>query len=94
MTPFEEAKRKRNLADGFKETKGLQDGHCNRRACQKPLAEESRILGRRYSMRDHETFTDARLYYCADCAAQFDLADIRNRAEKRITVEVIEDAAA
>lgn len=90
MDAFEEGKRRRNLAEGFKETKGLKDGHCNRRACQTPLAEESRILGRRHSMTDHETFTNARLYYCSHCADQFTLADIRNRAERRITVEEFE----
>lgn len=89
---FEDRKRKRNLADGFKETKGLKDGHCNRKACQAPLAEESRIFGRRFSMTDHETFTTARLYYCHHCADQFTLADIRNRAERRITIEEFEPA--
>lgn len=87
MDWFETEKRKRNLAEGFKETKGLKDGHCNRRACQSPLQIEWDTLGQRYSMRDHETFTDARLYYCAHCAGQFDLADMRNHAERRITVE-------
>lgn len=80
-------KRKRNLAAGYNETKGLKDGHCNRYACQAPLAREWEAIGRRYSMRDHETNTDARLYYCAGCADQFDLADTRNHAECRISVE-------
>lgn len=88
MSAFEIAKRRRNLAEGLQETKGLRDGHCNRRACQKPLNIESHALGQRFYMSDHETFyAGGRLYYCANCAAQFELADIRNRAEKRITVE-------
>lgn len=71
MTPFEQDKRRRNLAEGFKETKGLKDGHCNRRACQAPLAGQ-----RQSSMRDHETFTaDGRLYYCAPCTHLFNEAD-------------------
>lgn len=82
MNVFERDKRRRNLAEGYKETKGLKDGHCNRRACQAPLAGT-----RQFYMRDHETFTDGRLYYCDDCAAQFDMADRRMMNGLRCTLD-------
>lgn len=87
MTPFEKDKRKRNLLSGYKETKGLRDGHCNRYACQKPLADESEMTGRRYSMIDHETFTTGRLYYCCRCSIEFNKVDDQMNRERRITVE-------
>jgi hypothetical protein len=66
MSMFERAKRRRNLQEGYPEDKGLKDGHCNRSGCLAPL------VGRpQYSMMDHETFTDARLFYCKTCADQF-----------------------
>jgi hypothetical protein len=91
MKWFESEKRKRNLAAGYQETKGLKDGHCNRSACQAPLAGEWESTGERYSMIDHETFTDARLYYCANCAAQFDMADRQMMNAPRITRETRDD---
>lgn len=64
-------KRRRNLAEGYEETKGLKDGHCNRSGCQAPL------IGRPQAyMRDHETNVDgARLYYCGRCADMFNRHD-------------------
>lgn len=71
MTPFEIEKRKRNLAQGYKETKGLKNGHCNRAACQAPLASHAQCY-----MSDHEMCTHhGRLYYCIPCKRQFDKAD-------------------
>lgn len=84
---FETAKREANLAAGFIETKGLRDGHCNRRDCQAPL------IGERFrcSMRDHEFNTDGRLYYCRACAVLFDQADRHSRHGPRISREEARD---
>jgi hypothetical protein len=70
MIWFEDEKRRRNLTAGYEETKGLKDGHCNRRACQAPLAGRPQS-----SMEDHELMTDGRLYYCLPCTRRFDDAD-------------------
>jgi hypothetical protein len=61
-------------------SKGLKDGHCNRSGCLRPLAGQHQ-----YWMCDHETFTDARLYYCQPCAHQFDRADDQFEALRRCT---------
>lgn len=86
MTAFERNKRQRNIADGYKETKGLQNGHCNRRACQAPLSTpDGRPLPQSY-MRDHETASDGKLFYCLPCTRQFDEADARFGDPRRCTV--------
>jgi hypothetical protein len=82
MTWFEQNKRMRNNKDGYPDDKGLKDGHCNRSGCLRPL--EGRP---QYWMTDHETFTDARLYYCQPCAHQFDRADDQFRSPRRCTRE-------
>lgn len=65
--------------------KGKMDGRCNRRACQKPLADEPV----RCSMTDHETFVEGkRLYYCMRCADAFDDADRGSPLGNRITREL------
>ena len=58
--------------------KGLQDGSCNRTACQMPLAGQ-----RQFFMRDH--MTGGRLHYCAACAEKFDEADAQFREPRRCT---------
>lgn len=82
---WEFAKRKRNLADGYKETKGLRNGHCNRQACQADLN------GQRQSyMIDHERFTEGeRLYYCHPCTLKFNEADRQFQRDmpRRCTLE-------
>jgi hypothetical protein len=83
MTPFERDKRRRNIVAHYYEDKGLRDGRCNRQACQQPLA----VWRHRASMRDHETNTNERLYYCPPCAQQFDAADDEMRQPRRITYE-------
>ncbi|MGX9944917.1 hypothetical protein ACTG4Q_20865 [Bradyrhizobium denitrificans] len=82
MSMFERAKRARNLKEGYPEDKGLRNGHCNRSGCLAPLT------GRpHYWMRDHETFTDAKLYYCEPCADQFTRWDKHIGAPIRCTLE-------
>lgn len=83
MTPFEMRKSTRNLEEGYKETKGLKDGHCNRSACQASL------FGKPQSwMRDHETFTDYRLYYCEPCTRLFNEFDDKYAVgHRRCTME-------
>lgn len=83
LTWFERQKREANLKAGYEETKGLKDGHCNRYACQAPLADEPQ----RHSMSDHEFFTDSRLYYCGHCAVLFTKSDIQFGDPIRITTE-------
>jgi hypothetical protein len=79
---FERTKRARNLKEGYPEDKGLKNGHCNRSGCLAPLT------GRlHYWMRDHETFTDAKLYYCEPCAEQFTRWDKHIGAMIRCTLE-------
>jgi len=92
LDTFEADKRRRNLKDGYKEEKGLKDGYCNRRACQKPLKNESAIIGERYSMEDHETSTSNRLYYCAECAMAFTSSDmmVKSNLPPRIRIDKIE----
>jgi hypothetical protein len=69
---WEQAKRRRNVADGNKETKGLKYGFCNRTACQKPLLDEPIAC----SMVDFESNSSTeRLYYCMACAKDFDKWD-------------------
>ena len=84
MSWFEREKRKRNLADGYKETKGLKDGHCNRYACQAPLAGQPQSW-----MRDHETQTDSKLYYCLKCTMAFNESAMRFQPDmpRRCTME-------
>ncbi len=89
MTVFEREKRARNLTDGYKETKGLRGGHCNRAACQAPLTDPDGGLLPQSSMRDHERFTDGRLYYCWPCTLQFNEADDRFREPRRCTMEAV-----
>lgn len=72
MTDFERAKRASNVRSGYLPTKGLKDGHCNRYACQAPLKGKPQ-----YSMKDFETSTDNRLYYCQKCAVMFAREDER-----------------
>lgn len=79
---FHRAKLARNVERGHEPTKGLQNGHCNRAACQAPLAGQEQ-----WSMEDHETFTDARLFYCARCARQFNEADARYGERQRCRLE-------
>jgi hypothetical protein len=82
VSMFERTKRARNLKEGYPEDKGLKNGRCNRSGCLAPLA------GRpHYWMRDHETFTDARLYYCDSCAEQFARWDKHIGAPIRCTLE-------
>lgn len=83
MTPWEEDKRKRNLASGYQETKGLKDGHCNRYACQAPL------LGHpQWSMEDFEVWgSGQRLFYCQSCAFRFNEADDQYGDERRCRLE-------
>lgn len=88
---FEQRKRNRNLKAGYLETKGLKGGYCNRSACQAPLSGEW-SLGPQWSMRDHETFTDERLYYCDRCARMFNGDDAKMGLEPRCT-EVVEEPA-
>lgn len=83
MSWFEQKKREENLKQGYIETKGLKDGHCNRQACQAPLASEPQ----HQSMTDHEYFSDGRLYYCSPCSYLFDKADQQFGDPKRITRE-------
>ena len=71
-TQFEERKIERNIADGYEPTKGLKNGHCNRSGCQAPLAGQPQS-----SMVDHETATNARLFYCERCTDAFDRSDRR-----------------
>jgi hypothetical protein len=83
MSWFETEKRKRNLAAGYEETKGLENGHCNRAACQEPLLPGDP----RGWMRDHETNTDAKLYYCLGCVLLFNETDRQMGRPFRCTVE-------
>lgn len=80
---FETEKRKRNVEDGYPETKGLKDGHCNRSGCLMPLNE---LPLPQYTMRDFETHTDALLYYCEGCAMMFNRDDERASMPLRCTV--------
>lgn len=82
MSLFEISKRKRNLREGYPETKGLKDGHCNRGGCCQPLAGRPQFF-----MTDHETFTDERLYYCPECADQFNRWDKHNGTPMRCTYD-------
>lgn len=87
MTPFEKDKRKRNLADGYKETKGLKGGHCNRFRCQAPLSLPDGTLLQQSWMIDHERFTgEGRLYYCHPCTIRFNKADDDFRQPRRCTM--------
>jgi hypothetical protein len=79
---FERTKRKRNLKEGYPEDKGLMNGHCNRSGCLAPLSGQPH-----WWMTDHETFTDARLYYCEACANQFTAWDKQIKAPIRCTLE-------
>jgi hypothetical protein len=82
MSAFEIRKIRRNLAEGYRETKGLKNGHCNRRACQAPLDGKPQAY-----MGDHETFTNERLYYCLPCAKQFNDWDDKIGEPRRCTVD-------
>jgi len=82
MSMFERAKRRRNLQEGYPEDKGLKDGHCNRSGCLAPLAGQPQ-----YSMMDHETFTDASLFYCKPCADRFTAWDESIKAPIRCRPE-------
>jgi len=62
--------------------KGKRDGSCNRTACQDVLAGQLP----RWSMSDHEHFTNGRLYYCQTCAEDFNKSDIRFGTPERCTV--------
>ena len=78
---FERTKRKRNVKEGYPETKGLKDGHCNRSGCLRPLAGKIQ-----YTMTDHETFTNEKLYYCSPCAEDFTKWDEHIKAPIRCTI--------
>lgn len=84
MSAFEDDKRRNNLAQSYKETKGLRNGHCNRAACQAPLRH-----GHQSYMRDHEMMTDGKLYYCLPCTRLFDEADMQFSPDqpKRCTMD-------
>ncbi|ARQ95418.1 hypothetical protein [Bradyrhizobium phage BDU-MI-1] len=82
MTMFERSKRARNRKEGYPEDKGLKNGHCNRSGCLAPLEGQPH-----WWMIDHETFTDARLYYCQVCADQFTAWDRHIGAPIRCTLE-------
>jgi hypothetical protein len=82
MSWFEQQKRMRNNKDGYPEDKGLKDGHCNRSGCLQPLAGQ-----KQHFMRDHEFFTDAKLFYCNNCAHLFTRADNQFRMPIRCTLE-------
>lgn len=58
--------------------KGLQDGSCNRTACQMPLAGK-----RQFFMRDY--LTGGRLHYCGDCGDLFDADDRKFGDPRRCT---------
>jgi hypothetical protein len=82
MSMFERSKRRRNLQENYPEDKGLKNGHCNRSGCLAPLEGQPH-----WWMTDHETFTDARLYYCQACANQFTAWDKQIKAPIRCTLE-------
>lgn len=65
-----------------KPDKGLENGSCNREACQRPLANE-----REHQFMEHPFTAGEKLYYCWDCAHSFDHWDRIDRPgeAKRIT---------
>lgn len=60
--------------DSLKPDKGLENGACNRTACQRPLADEPE-----HQFMDGNLTGGPRRYYCADCAFAFDRVDADNR---------------